>query len=76
MAFNIKKYIIENNNRQNILTEAGLISEKDIVFSKISDNDKKILNVIALVAKIRMTQHDREILYSILRKIRLRSGGK
>lgn len=63
MTFDIKQHIIESNNRQNILTEAGTIS----------DNDKKILNVMALIAKIRMTQHDREILYSILRKIRLRS---
>ena len=66
MTFNIKKYIIENNNRQDVLTEAGVIS----------DNDKKILNVIALIAKIRMTQRDRETLYSILRKIRLRSSGE
>ena len=66
MTFNIKKYIIENNNRQDVLTEAGVIS----------DNDKKILNVIALIAKIRMTQRDRETLYSILRKIRLRFSGE
>ena len=58
MAFNIKKYIIENNNRQNILTEAG----------SISGHEKLLMQIFSLINKFPITQTQRDAIFGILRK--------
>ncbi len=60
--FDITKYITENVDSQHkrALNEAGTIS----------NNEKKLLSVIKLIASIRMTQGQREEIYKILRAVR------
>ena len=56
MTFNIKKYIIENKNRQNILTEAG------------SRHEKLLMQIISLVNQFPIIQNHRDVIFGILRK--------
>lgn len=55
MTFNIKRYITENNNRQDILTEAG------------SGHEKLLMQIISLVNKFPIIQTHRDVIFGILR---------